>query len=179
MDVKSAFLDGELKEEVYLQQPPGFENLQFPNYCYKLEKAVYGLKQAPRAWYETLSNFLIDSGFKRGIIDPTIFRRSNNKHLMLVHIYVDDIIFGSTNQVMVDNFAKLMTTKFQMSMNREINFFLRDTPSTVASTPCATPRRAITPAAAREPYKTATPAPFLHHTTYSTPSVALHPSHEP
>ncbi|CAH1432412.1 unnamed protein product [Lactuca virosa] len=124
MDVKSAFLNGELKEEVYLQQPPGFECLEFPDYCYKLEKAVYSLKQAPRAWYETLSEFLVSSGYKRGVIDPTLFRKANGNHLMLVQIYVDDIIFGSTDQGMVDEFAKLMTNKFQMSMNREINFFL-------------------------------------------------------
>ena len=73
MDVKSAFLNGELKEEVYLQQPPGSESVEFLDHCYKLEKAVYGLKQAPRAWYETLSGFLVSSGYKRGVIDPTLF----------------------------------------------------------------------------------------------------------
>ena len=124
MDVKSAFLNGELKEEVYLQQPPGFEDLDHPDYCYKLDKAVYGLKQAPRAWYETLSTFLIDSGFKRGVVDPTLFRRINQKHLMLIQVYVDDIIFGSTEPVMVADFAKLMIKKFQMSMNRELSYFL-------------------------------------------------------
>ena len=124
MDVKSAFLNGELKVEVYVDQPPGFVNLQFPNYCYKLRKAVYGLKQAPRAWYETLSSFLINSGFIRGVVDPTLFRRSNDKHLMLVQIYVDDIIFGSSDDTMVAEFANLMINKFQMSMNREISFFL-------------------------------------------------------
>ena len=124
MDVKSAFLNRELKEEVYLQQPPGFESQEFPNHYYKLEKAVYGLKQALRAWYETLSEFLVMSGYKRGVIDPTLFRKANGNHLMLDQIYVDDIIFGSTDQGMVNDFAKLMTSKFQMSMNREINFFL-------------------------------------------------------
>ena len=124
MDVKSAFLNGELKEEVYLQQPPGFEDLDHPDYCYKLDKAVHGLKQAPRAWYETLSTFLIDSGFKRGVVDPTLFRRTNQKHLMLIQVYVDDIIFGSTDLVMVADFAKLMINKFQMSMNRELSYFL-------------------------------------------------------
>ena len=124
MDVKSAFLNGELKEECYLQQPPGFEDLDHPDYCYKLDKAVYGLKQAPRAWYETLSTFLTDSGFKRGVVDPTLFRKSNDKHLMLIQVYVDDIIFGSTDSSMVEEFSKLMVSKFKMSLNRELSFFL-------------------------------------------------------
>lgn len=124
IDVKSALLNGELKEEVYLQHPPGFENLNFPNHCYKLKKVVYDLIHAPRSWYETLSVFVVNSGYKRGVIDPTLFRRVNEKHLMLVQIYVDDIISGLSDQGMVDDFAKPMTNKFQMSMNREINFFL-------------------------------------------------------
>ena len=84
MDVKSAFLNGELKEEVYLQQPPGFKSIEFSDHCYKLEKAVYGLKQAPRAWYETLYEFLVSSGYKQGVIDATLFRKANGDHLMLV-----------------------------------------------------------------------------------------------
>ncbi|KAI3496680.1 hypothetical protein L1887_39051 [Cichorium endivia] len=124
MDVKSAFLQGDLQETVYLQQPPGFEDISRPNHVYRLKKAVYGLKQSPRAWYETLSTFLVYSGYRRGVIDPTFFVRSHQKHIMIVQVYVDDIIFGSTNQAMVDEFAKVMTDKFHMSMNREINFFL-------------------------------------------------------
>ena len=73
MDVKSAFLNGELEEEVYVQQPPGFEDPKFPNFVYKLLKALYGLKQAPRAWYDTLSEFLLKHGFTRGTIDKTLF----------------------------------------------------------------------------------------------------------
>ncbi|KAL4573036.1 hypothetical protein LXL04_019829 [Taraxacum kok-saghyz] len=115
MEVKIAFLNGELKEECYVQQPPGFVNLSFPNHCYKLRKAVYGLKQAPGAWYETLTTFLKCSGFTRGIVDPTLFRRSNDKHLMLVQIYVDDIIFGSTDPTMVKEFASLMINKLKRS----------------------------------------------------------------
>ncbi|KAI3510720.1 hypothetical protein L1887_17853 [Cichorium endivia] len=124
MDVKSAFLQGDLQETVYLQQPPGFEDVSRPNHVYRLNKAVYGLKQSPRAWYETLSTFLVSSGYGRGVIDPTFFVRSHQNNIMIVQVYVDDIIFGSTNQAMVDEFAKVMTDKFHMSMNREINFFL-------------------------------------------------------
>ena len=72
MDVKSAFLNGPLHEEVYVKQPPGFEDLNFPNHVYKLDKALYGLKQAPRAWYEHLKELLIDHGFDVGLIDPTL-----------------------------------------------------------------------------------------------------------
>ncbi|KAI3505835.1 hypothetical protein L1887_28122 [Cichorium endivia] len=124
MDVKSAFLQGDLQQTAYLQQPPGFEDPSRPNHVYRLNKAVYGLKQSPRAWYETLSTFLVSSGYRRGIIDPTFFVQSHQNHIMIVQVYVDDIIFGSTNQAMVDEFARVMTDKSHMSMNREINFFL-------------------------------------------------------
>ena len=73
MDVKSAFLNGKLQEEVYVKQPPGFEDSKHPNHVYKLDKALYGLKQAPRAWYDTLSQFLTENGFTRGKIDKTLF----------------------------------------------------------------------------------------------------------
>ncbi|KAI3767795.1 hypothetical protein L2E82_18204 [Cichorium intybus] len=73
MDVKSEILQGDLHEVVYLQQPPRFEDLSHPNHVYRLNKDVYGLKQSPRAWYETLSNFLVKSGYRRRTIDPTFF----------------------------------------------------------------------------------------------------------
>ena len=73
MDVNSAFLNGELEEEVYVEQPPGFMDLKHPDYVYRLDKALHGLKQAPRAWYETLAQFLLESGFQRGTIDKTLF----------------------------------------------------------------------------------------------------------
>jgi len=84
MDVKSAFFNGHLKEEVYVSQPPSFENHDFPNHVFKLNKALYGLKQAPRAWYERLSKFLIDNGFQRGKIDNTLFLKSKGEHLLIV-----------------------------------------------------------------------------------------------
>jgi hypothetical protein len=94
MDVKSAFLNGPIKEEVYVEQPPGFEDSEYPNHVYKLSKALYGLKQAPRAWYECLRDFLITSGFKVGKADPTLFTKTIAKDLFICQIYVDDIIFG-------------------------------------------------------------------------------------
>ena len=97
MDVKSAFLNGVIEEEVFVKQPPGFEDLKHPDHLYKLKKSLYGLKQAPRAWYDRLSNFLIKNDFKRGQVDTTLFRRTLEKDILVVQIYVDDIIFGSTN----------------------------------------------------------------------------------
>lgn len=124
LDIKSAFINGELCSEVYIQQPHGFVNLSYPNY-YKLQKAIYDLNQSPCVWYETLTCFLKSFGFQRGILNPMLFRRSNGKDLMLVRVYVDDIIFGSTDLMMVADFAKLMVSRFQMSMNHELSFFLK------------------------------------------------------
>jgi hypothetical protein len=98
MYVKSAFLNGLIKEEVYVEQPPGFEDSEYSSHVYKLSKALYGLKQAPRAWYECLRDFHITNGFKVGKADPTIFTKTIAKDLFIWQIYVDDIIFGSTNK---------------------------------------------------------------------------------
>ncbi|XP_042944495.1 uncharacterized protein LOC122278367, partial [Carya illinoinensis] len=124
MDVKSAFLNGFINEEVYVEQPPGFENHISPNHVFKLTKALYGLKQAPRAWYERLSGFLIEKGFSRGKIDTTLFIKYENDDILLIQIYVDDIIFGATNENMCQVFAKTMQEEFEMSMMGELTFFL-------------------------------------------------------
>ncbi|GJR28791.1 retrovirus-related pol polyprotein from transposon TNT 1-94 [Tanacetum coccineum] len=124
MDVKTAFLNGELKEEVYVSQPEGFVNQDNPSHVYKLKKALYGLKQAPRAWYDMLSSFLISQHFSKGAVDPTLFTRQAGNDLLLVQIYVDDIIFASTNTAMCNEFANQMTTKFKMSMMGQMSFFL-------------------------------------------------------
>ncbi|GKE41705.1 retrovirus-related pol polyprotein from transposon TNT 1-94, partial [Tanacetum coccineum] len=97
MDVKTEFLNGPLKEEVYVAQPDRFIDPDHPEKVYRLRKALYGLKRAPRAWYDELSNFLMSKGFTKGIIDPTLFTIRYAKDILLVQIYVDDIIFGSTN----------------------------------------------------------------------------------
>ena len=124
MDVKSAFLNEELEEEVYVEQPTGFVDPRYLDYVYRLDKALYGLKQAPRAWYETLAQFLIESGFTRGTIDKTLFYLKNGKDFLLVQIFVDDIIFGSTNDKLCKKFSKLMQSRYQMSMMGEMNYFL-------------------------------------------------------
>ncbi|GJS96491.1 copia protein [Tanacetum coccineum] len=95
-----------------------------PSHVYKLKKALYGLKQAPRAWYDMLSSFLISQHFSKGAVDPTLFTRKAGNYLLLVQIYVDDIIFASTNTAMCDEFANLMTTKFKKSMMGHMSFFL-------------------------------------------------------
>ncbi|GJR88535.1 putative ribonuclease H-like domain-containing protein [Tanacetum coccineum] len=124
MDVKSAFLYGQIEEEVYVCQPPGFEDPDHPNKVYKVVKALYGLHQAPRAWYDTLANYLLCNGFERGKIDQTLFIKRHKGHILLVQIYVDDIIFGSTKKELCDEFEKLMKDKFQMSSMGELTFFL-------------------------------------------------------
>ncbi|GKD85296.1 putative ribonuclease H-like domain-containing protein [Tanacetum coccineum] len=124
MDVKSAFLYGKIEEEVYVCQPPGFEDPDFPDRVYKVEKALYGLHQAPRAWYETLSTYLLDNGFQRGKIDKTLFIKRHKGDILLVQVYVDDIIFGSTKKELCNTFEKLMHEKFQISSMGELTFFL-------------------------------------------------------
>ncbi|GKA46313.1 retrovirus-related pol polyprotein from transposon TNT 1-94 [Tanacetum coccineum] len=124
MDVKTAFLNGPLKEEVYVSQPEGFIDPEFPDHVYRLKKALYGLKQAPRAWYDKLSSFLIQHGFTKGIVDPTLFTRRHGEDILLVQVYVDDIIFGSTNPDFSKRFANLMKNNFEMSMMGELKFFL-------------------------------------------------------
>jgi hypothetical protein len=124
MDVKSAFLNGPIKEEVYVEQPPSFEEERYPDYMCKLSKALYGLKQAPRAWYECLRDFLIANAFKVGKADPTLFTKTCDGDLFVCQIYVDDIIFGSTNQKSCEEFSRVMTQKFEMSMMGELNYFL-------------------------------------------------------
>ncbi|GJU54896.1 putative ribonuclease H-like domain-containing protein [Tanacetum coccineum] len=123
MDVKSAFLYGKIEEDVYVCQPPGFEDPDFPDRVYKVEKALYGLHQAPRAWYETLSTYLLYNGVERGKIDKTLFIRRHKGDILLVQVFVDDIIFGSTNKKLCIAFEKLMHEKFQMSSMGELTFF--------------------------------------------------------
>ncbi|GKA54335.1 putative ribonuclease H-like domain-containing protein, partial [Tanacetum coccineum] len=124
MDVKSAFLYGKIDEEVYVSQPPGFIDPKFPKKVYKVVKALYGLHQAPRAWYATLSTFLLKNGNGRGTIDKTLFIKKDKHDIILVQVYVDDIIFGSTKKSWCDEFEALMKSRFQMSSMGELTFFL-------------------------------------------------------
>ncbi|GJW66176.1 putative ribonuclease H-like domain-containing protein [Tanacetum coccineum] len=124
MDVKSAFLYGKIDEEVYVSQPPGFLDPKYPQKVHKVVKALYGLHQAPRAWYATLSTFLLKNIYRRGTIDKTLFINKDKHDIILVQIYVDDIIFGSTKKSWCDEFEALMKSRFQMSSMGELTFFL-------------------------------------------------------
>jgi len=124
MDVKSAFLNGYINEEVFVSQPLGFEDYKNPEHVYKLKKALYGLKQAPRQWYERLSEFMLSQGYNRGNFDKTLLIKKKREDVILVQAYVDDIIFGSTNEEMCEDFVKTMKSEFEMSMLGQMNFFL-------------------------------------------------------
>nr|GEU79368.1 putative ribonuclease H-like domain-containing protein [Tanacetum cinerariifolium] len=124
VDVKSAFLYGRIKEEVYMFQPLGFEDPDHHDKVYKVVKALYGLHQAPRAWYETLAKYLLGNEFYRGKIDQTLFIKRQKGDILLVLVYVDDIIFGSTKKKLCTEFERLMKDKFQMSSMGELSFFL-------------------------------------------------------
>ncbi|GKE73028.1 retrovirus-related pol polyprotein from transposon TNT 1-94 [Tanacetum coccineum] len=123
MDIKTTFLNGILRKEVYVIQPDGFVDKDNPNHVYKLKKALYGLKQAPRAWYDLLLKFLLSQEFSKGTVDPTLFIRRQDKDILLVQIYVDDIIFASTTPKLCDQYSKIMCSKFKMSMMGKISFF--------------------------------------------------------
>nr|GEY11983.1 putative ribonuclease H-like domain-containing protein [Tanacetum cinerariifolium] len=115
MDMKSVFLYGKIKEKVYVCQPPGFEDPDFPDKVYKVEKALYGLHQAPRAWYETLSTYILDNGFKRRHIHKTLFIKRNKGDILLVQVYVDDIIFGYTKKEMYIMFVVCACARYQVT----------------------------------------------------------------
>ncbi|GKE35465.1 putative ribonuclease H-like domain-containing protein [Tanacetum coccineum] len=124
MDVKSVFLYGTIEEEVYVTQPPGFKDLDNPDKVYKVVKALYGLHQAPRTWYKTLANYLLGNGFKKRENRSDIVYQEEKGDILLVQVYADDIIFGSTNKELCTGFEKLMKDKFQMSSLGELTFFL-------------------------------------------------------
>nr|GEZ56101.1 Gag-Pol polyprotein [Tanacetum cinerariifolium] len=124
MDVKTAFLHGSLKENVYVCQPEGFIDGDHPSHVYKLKKALYGLKQAPRTWYDKFLMFLLQNHFFKGTIDPTLFIRRFYDDILVVQVYVDDIIFGSTRLRYIQLFSDLMRSRFKMSMMGELRFFL-------------------------------------------------------
>ena len=124
MDVKSAFLNGMLQKEVYVEQPKGFVDPHRPDDVYKLKRALYGLKQAPRAWYDRLTAYLTEHRFKKGSANTTLFIRKDNNSFVVAQIYVDDIVFGATNDSLAHSFANEMNAMFEMSMVGELTYFL-------------------------------------------------------
>jgi hypothetical protein len=124
MDVKSAFRNGDLSEEVYMEQPEGFKLSDNPDLVCKLKKALYGLKQAHRAWYYRSDTYLKDKGFKRGTVDNNMYIEIEDNNLLIVLVYVDDIIFGCNKDSLVQWFSSAMESEFEMSMIGELPFFL-------------------------------------------------------
>ncbi|KAL0534310.1 hypothetical protein IC582_028600 [Cucumis melo] len=124
MDVKSVFLNGYLSEEVYVAQPKGFVDHVHHDHVYKLRKALYGLKQAPRAWYERLSTYLVQQGYRKGSADQKMFMYRQDSEFLIVQIYINDIIFGETSSAYVEKFVSQMKGEFEMSMVGELTFFL-------------------------------------------------------
>jgi len=124
MDVNSAFLNGYLNEEVYVEKPKGFVDPTFPNQVYRLKKALYGLKQSPRAWYERLTLFFVNQGYRKGGTDKTLFVNDDNGRLMSAQIYVDDIIFGGMSNKMVQHFIQQMQSEFEMSLVGVLTYIL-------------------------------------------------------
>jgi hypothetical protein len=120
MDVKSAFLNGMLEEEVYVRQPPGFESEKYPHQVYKLRKALYGLKQAPRACNVRLRGFLFERGFEMGKVDQTLFLLRQGRDILIVQVYMDDIVFGGSSNSLVGRSAEDMSWEFEMSMMGEL-----------------------------------------------------------
>jgi hypothetical protein len=112
MDVKIAFLNGVIQAEVYVRQPPGFENPKYPHRVYKLLKALYGLKQAPRAWYARLKTLLLEHRYVMGSVDKTLFTLNHDTNFLLVQIYVDDIIFAGFSHTLVSRFQEMMESEF-------------------------------------------------------------------
>lgn len=124
MDLKSAFLNGFINELVYVDQTLGFEDPWYPNHVYRFSKALYRLKLAPWAWYERLCNFFIQKGFIIGKVDTTLFTKKLDGEIFICQVYVDDNIFGSTNEDYCKEFGDLMSKEFEISMIGELTFFL-------------------------------------------------------
>ena len=124
MDVKSTFLNGELKEEVYMEQPEGFNLAKGKDFVCKLKKALYGLKQAPRAWYERLDHYLQQQGFKKGVAGSNLYIKMDEDKLLVTLVYVDDLVFDSNNDEMSHEFAQNMSKEFEISMIGDLSYFL-------------------------------------------------------
>jgi hypothetical protein len=124
MDVKNAFLSGVIQEELFVRQPPGFENPKYSNRVYKLSKFLYGIKQAPWTWYARLKTFLLEYGYVMESVDKTIFTLNHGTDFLLIQIYMDDIIFGGSSHMLVSRFQKMMEEFLQISMMGELTFFL-------------------------------------------------------
>lgn len=109
---------------MYVKHSLGFEDSIHPDYVFKLKKSLYGLKQALRAWYEGLSNFMLENGFQKRKVDITLFRKTHKNYILIVQVYVNDINFGSTNAFLFHEFSRTVLAQLEMSLMVELNFFL-------------------------------------------------------
>ena len=116
MDVKCAFLNGYLNEEVFVEQSKGFQDPHSSDHVLRLKKSLYGQKQAPRAWYDRLTHYLLDRGFKRGYADQTLFVKNDENYLLVAQVYVDDIAFRATIDACAIEFLEEMKKEIEMSM---------------------------------------------------------------
>ncbi|MCO5578474.1 hypothetical protein L7F22_032316 [Adiantum nelumboides] len=124
MDVKNAFLHGDLQEEVYMEQPQGYEDVKHPGYVCKLKKALYGLKQVPRAWHARTVAYLVAIGFHMADADHSLYVRKNENGIVIVYIYVDDLIIGGDNEGKIMHVKSLLKKEFDMKDLRELRYFL-------------------------------------------------------
>jgi hypothetical protein len=124
MDIKSTFLNGELEEEVYIEQPEGFQLSENTDYVCKLKKALYGLKHASRAWYSKMDKYLQHEGFRKGSAENNLYIKVSQGNILLIEFYVDDIIFGIDDDRLSQKFAKDMQNEFEMSLLQELSFFM-------------------------------------------------------
>ncbi|KAL0308843.1 UNVERIFIED_CONTAM: Retrovirus-related Pol polyprotein from transposon RE2 [Sesamum radiatum] len=124
MDVKSAFLNGYIDEEIYVEQPQGFIAKGSEEKVLRLKKALYGLKQAPRAWYSRIDKYFMDRGFRRSLSEPTLYIKSQGNDTLIVSLYVDDLIYTGNNEKMIQDFKEDMMKTFEMSDLGLMHFFL-------------------------------------------------------
>ncbi|KAL0378046.1 UNVERIFIED_CONTAM: Retrovirus-related Pol polyprotein from transposon TNT 1-94 [Sesamum radiatum] len=124
MDVKSAFLNGYIDEEIYVEQPQGFVAKGCEEKVLRLKKALYGLKQAPRAWYSRIDNYFMNQGFRRSLSEPTLYVKRQGNDTLIVSLYVDDLIYTGNNEKMIHDFKEDMMKTFEMSDLGLMHFFL-------------------------------------------------------
>ena len=115
MDVKSAFLNGVLKEDVYVEQPPDYEVLGEEHKVYRLKRSLYGLKQAPRAWYNRIDSYLMSNGFRKDDGEPTLYINETNGKVLIVVSYVDYLIFTRNDNFLIGEFNETMKNEFEMT----------------------------------------------------------------
>lgn len=124
LDIVNAFLQGTLQEQVYMYQPPGFKNMNFPTHVCRLKKAIYGLRQASRAWYTELANYLLGLGFSRCVSDASLFILHHSVNPIYLVVYVDDIIITGPNATNLNIFIKNLATRFSLKDMGHLSYFL-------------------------------------------------------